>query len=116
MASNCNLVSVLGVLLIFTLAHNVVMIAGQNIPAVALFAFGDSNFDAGNRKYLTSATLAQNFWPYGKFRDDPNGKFLDGKIVADFIGKFDHYLFFHHFFKELLVYIFISIFKQPTQK
>ncbi|CAN6989351.1 unnamed protein product [Brassica oleracea var. botrytis] len=58
-----------------------VIVSGQNIPSVALFAFGDSNFDAGNRKYLTSATLAQNFWPYGKSRDDPNGKFSDGKIV-----------------------------------
>ncbi|RID49299.1 hypothetical protein BRARA_H00107 [Brassica rapa] len=64
------------------------IVSGQNIPSVALFAFGDSNFDAGNRKYLTSATLAQNFWPYGKSRDDPNGKFSDGKIAPDFIAKF----------------------------
>lgn len=87
MANNCGLVSVLGILLSFTLVHNMGIVSGQNIPSVALFAFGDSNFDAGNRKYLTSATLAQNFWPYGKSRDDPNGKFSDGKIAPDFIGK-----------------------------
>lgn len=79
--------SLLGLILVFTLFRNLVTVSGQNIPAVGLFTFGDSNFDAGNRKFLTKATVAQNFWPYGKSRDDPNGKFSDGKIVPDFIGK-----------------------------
>ncbi|VVB00286.1 unnamed protein product [Arabis nemorensis] len=85
MASECSL---LGVILVFTLFRDLVTVSGQNIPAVGLFSFGDSNFDAGNRKFLTKATVAQNFWPYGKSRDDPNGKFSDGKIVPDFIAKF----------------------------
>ncbi|KAF2594177.1 hypothetical protein F2Q70_00042937 [Brassica cretica] len=88
MATNFSLASVLGVLLVFTLFHNPIIVAGQNIPAVALFTFGDSNFDAGNRKFVTNGTLPQNFWPYGKSRDDPNGKLSDGKIVPDFIAKF----------------------------
>ncbi|CAH8255599.1 unnamed protein product [Arabidopsis lyrata] len=84
----CSLVSVLGILLVFPLFHNLVTVSGQNIPAVGLFTFGDSSFDAGNKKFLTSASLPQNFWPYGKSRDDPKGKFSDGKIVPDFIAKF----------------------------
>jgi len=88
MATTFSLASVLGVLLVYTLFHNPIIVAGQNIPAVALFTFGDSNFDAGNRKFVTNGTLPQNFWPYGKSRDDPNGKLSDGKIVPDFIAKF----------------------------
>ncbi|KAL1218909.1 GDSL esterase/lipase [Cardamine amara subsp. amara] len=68
--------------------HNLVTVSGQNIPAVGLFTFGDSNFEAGNRKFLTTALVPQNFWPYGKSRDDPNGKYSDGKILPDFIAKF----------------------------
>ena len=96
MAPNFSLASVLGVLLVFTLFHNPIIVAGQHIPAVALFTFGDSNFDAGNRKFITSGTLPQNFWPYGKSRDDPNGKLSDGKIVPDFIGKFIVFLFMNN--------------------
>lgn len=107
MTSNYSLVSVLGVLLVFTSFHNLATVSGQNIPAVALFTFGDSTFDAGNRKFLTSATIAQNFWPYGKSRDDPNGKFSDGKIVPDFIGKL---IISSWFFKtfNFFLYIFFS--------
>ncbi|KAG2304774.1 hypothetical protein Bca52824_033425 [Brassica carinata] len=88
MATNSSLASVLGVLFVFTLFHNLITVAGQNLPQVALFTFGDSNFDAGNRKFMTSVSLPQNFWPYGKSRDDPSGKFSDGKIVPDFLAKF----------------------------
>ncbi|KAH0852700.1 hypothetical protein HID58_093772 [Brassica napus] len=88
MASNCNLVSVLGLLLVLTLMHNPVTVAGQRNSGAALFTFGDSNFDAGNKQTLTKTNVAQSFWPYGKSRDDPNGKFSDGFIAPDFLAKF----------------------------
>ncbi|KAG7649554.1 putative GDSL lipase/esterase, SGNH hydrolase superfamily [Arabidopsis thaliana] len=88
MANNCNLVSVLCVILVLTLFHNPITVAGQNSPVVALFTFGDSNFDAGNKQTLTKTLVAQGFWPYGKSRDDPNGKFSDGLITPDFLAKF----------------------------
>ncbi|KAF8049695.1 hypothetical protein N665_2144s0002 [Sinapis alba] len=88
MTTSSSLASVLGVLFVFTLFHNPITVTGQNVPQVALFTFGDSNFDAGNRKFLTTVSLPQNFWPYGKSRDDPNGKFSDGKIAPDFIATF----------------------------
>ncbi|CAN6929066.1 hypothetical protein Bca4012_098971 [Brassica carinata] len=88
MASNCNLVSVLGLLLVLTLIHNPVTVAGQRNSGAALFTFGDSNFDAGNKQTLTKTNVAQSFWPYGKSRDDPNGKFSDGFIAPDFLAKF----------------------------
>ncbi|XP_010501063.1 PREDICTED: inactive GDSL esterase/lipase-like protein 23 [Camelina sativa] len=88
MADHCNLVSVLGLFLVLTLFHNPITVAGQTIPAVALFTFGDSNFDAGNKQTLSKSFVAQGFWPYGKSRDDPNGKFCDGLIAPDFVAKF----------------------------
>ncbi|KAL1218908.1 Inactive GDSL esterase/lipase-like protein 23 [Cardamine amara subsp. amara] len=88
MADNCNLARVLGLFLVLTLFHNPITVAGQNIPAVALFTFGDSNFDAGNKQTLTKGNVAQGFWPYGKSRDDPNGKLSDGLIAPDFVAKF----------------------------
>lgn len=87
MACKHSLMSVLGIFLVYTLFHNIVTVSGQNLPAVGLFTFGDSSFDAGNKKFLTRASLPQYFWPYGKSRDHPKGKFSDGKIVPDFIGK-----------------------------
>jgi phospholipase/lecithinase/hemolysin len=74
--------------LVLTLFHNPITVAGQNSPVVALFTFGDSNFDAGNKQTLTKTLVAQGFWPYGKSRDDPNGKFSDGLITPDFLAKF----------------------------
>ncbi|ESQ30015.1 hypothetical protein EUTSA_v10011623mg [Eutrema salsugineum] len=88
MASNCNLASVLGVFLIVTLFHNPITVAGQKKSGAALFTFGDSNFDAGNKQTLTQANVPQGFWPYGKSRDDPNGKFSDGLIAPDFLARF----------------------------
>lgn len=86
MADKCNLVSVLGLFLVLTVFHNPITVAGQNVPVVALFTFGDSNFDAGNKQTFTKTLVAQGFWPYGKSRDDPNGKFSDGFIAPDFVG------------------------------
>ncbi|CAA7018488.1 unnamed protein product [Microthlaspi erraticum] len=88
MAVNCSLASVLGLFLVFTFFHNPNSVAGQSIPAVGLFTFGDSNFDAGNKQNFTTANVAQGFWPFGKSRDNPNGKFSDGLIAPDFVAKF----------------------------
>ncbi|CAN7028803.1 unnamed protein product [Brassica rapa subsp. trilocularis] len=88
MAGKCTLASVLGLLLVFTLFQKPITVCGQSIPAVALFTFGDSNFDAGNKQSLTQVNVAQGFWPYGKSRDDPNGKFSDGFIAPDFVATF----------------------------
>ncbi|VVB00287.1 unnamed protein product [Arabis nemorensis] len=87
MVSKCNLVSVLGVFLVLTLFQNPITVSGQNVPVVALFTFGDSNLDAGNKQELTKTLVAQGFWPYGKSRDKPNGKFSDGFITPDFLAK-----------------------------
>ncbi|KAL0864214.1 hypothetical protein Bca101_043332 [Brassica carinata] len=80
--------TVLRLFLVLTLFHNPITVFGQSFPAVALFTFGDSNFDAGNKQSLTKANVPQGFWPYGKSRDDPYGKFSDGFIAPDFVAKF----------------------------
>ncbi|KFK35669.1 hypothetical protein AALP_AA4G021700 [Arabis alpina] len=87
MVSKCNLASVLGIFLVLALFQNSITVSGQNVPVVALFTFGDSNLDAGNKQQLTQTLVAQGFWPYGKSRDKPTGKFSDGFITPDFLAK-----------------------------
>ena len=55
----------------------------------ALFIFGDSLFDAGNNNYInTSSNNQANYAPYGEnFFKYPSGRFSDGRIIPDFIGK-----------------------------
>lgn len=55
----------------------------------ALFIFGDSFLDVGNNNYINTTTLDQaNFWPYGEtYFKFPTGRFSDGRLVSDFIGK-----------------------------
>ncbi|GKV47706.1 hypothetical protein SLEP1_g54575 [Rubroshorea leprosula] len=61
---------------------------------VSLFIFGDSFFDVGNKKYISNAEhphescIPSQYWPYGRFFDKPNGRFSDGSIVPDYIGRF----------------------------
>lgn len=57
--------------------------------AAALFIFGDSFLDAGNNNYINTTTLDRaNFWPYGEtFFEFPTGRFSDGRLISDFIGK-----------------------------
>nr|ACO57702.1 epithiospecifier modifier [Brassica rapa subsp. pekinensis]ACO57706.1 epithiospecifier modifier [Brassica rapa subsp. pekinensis] len=90
MACKFSFVSVMGVLLVLTIFHDPIIVdAGQGVPEVALFTFGDSYYDAGNKAFLgKNKNPPQNLWPYGKSRDDPNGKFSDGYIVPDFIAEF----------------------------
>lgn len=56
---------------------------------VAFFIFGDSFLDPGNNNYINTTTLDQaNFWPYGEtYFKFPTGRFSDGRLVSDFIGK-----------------------------
>lgn len=56
---------------------------------VAFFIFGDSFLDAGNNNYINTTALDQaNFWPYGEtYFKFPTGRFSDGRLVSDFIGK-----------------------------
>ena len=56
---------------------------------VALYIFGDSLFDSGNNNYIHTTPLDQaNFWPYGEtFFNFSTGRFSDGRLMSDFIGK-----------------------------
>ena len=52
-----------------------------------LFVFGDSLFDAGNNNYINTS-LRANFRPYGEsFFKHPTGRFSNGRLISDFIGK-----------------------------
>lgn len=57
--------------------------------AAALYVFGDSFFDSGNNDYINTTTLyLANYWPYGEtFFHFPTGRFSDGRLMSDFIGK-----------------------------
>jgi hypothetical protein len=59
--------------------------SSKHIP---LFIFGDSFFEAGNNNYIRNAFGRANFWPYGEtFFKYPTGRFSDGRVIPDFIGK-----------------------------
>jgi len=61
----------------------------RSIKHVPLFIFGDSFLDAGNNNYINTTALDQaNFWPYGEtYFKFPTGRFSDGRLISDFIGK-----------------------------
>lgn len=53
-----------------------------------LFAFGDSDFDAGNNLYLNlTAYKATKYPPYGESYFGIRGRFCDGRLIPDFLGK-----------------------------
>lgn len=56
---------------------------------VVQFVFGDSLSDVGNNKYLTKSLARASLPWYGiDFGDGlPNGRFSNGRTVADIIGK-----------------------------
>ena len=60
----------------------------------SLLVFGDSSVDPGNNNFL-STTMKSNFPPYGKdfFNARPTGRFCDGRLATDFIGKFSTCMF-----------------------
>ena len=87
---------VLFVIFFFTFSSTWCFIEVESHPLpenhAAFFIFGDSFLDAGNNNYINTTTLDQaNFWPYGQthFRY-PTGRFSDGRLVSDFIGKISH--------------------------
>lgn len=57
-------------------------------PVSAIFAFGDSTVDTGNNNYIATP-LKSNFLPYGRdfFNHMPTGRFTNGKLIPDFVGK-----------------------------
>ena len=75
---------------------------GKNIclpkEHVALFIFGDSILDVGNNNYINTSTadLQPNVSPYGKsFLRYHTGRFSDGWLIPDFIGKiYNSYVLF----------------------
>ena len=88
---------------------------------VALFIFGDSLFDAGNNDYINTTTdnLA-NYGPYGEtFFNYPTGRFSNGRLIPDFIGKLLLiFLFLFYFFFILRIWIvsklIVEILLQPS--
>lgn len=61
----------------------------QTEEHVALFIFGDSTYDAGNNNYINTTDFYRaSYAPYGEtFFNRPTGRFSDGRLVSDFIGK-----------------------------
>lgn len=68
-------------------------IATHSLPQpeehAALFIFGDSTYDAGNNNYIkTTDYYRSNYVPYGEtFFKRSTGRFSDGRLASDFIGK-----------------------------
>lgn len=74
--------------------------------SAALYVFGDSFLDSGNNDYInTTALYLANFWPYGEtFFHFPTGRFSDGRLMSDFIGKDSlNYLYLH---QHVSIYIY----------
>jgi hypothetical protein len=56
-----------------------------------MFLFGDSIFDSGNNNYINNISVSYraNYWPYGEtFFHFPTGRFTNGRLIVDFIGKY----------------------------
>lgn len=56
----------------------------------AFFIFGDSSVDPGNNNYIQTIPDNQaNYKPYGQngFFKEPTGRFSDGRVIVDYIGK-----------------------------
>lgn len=79
-----SLVFFLGVFASFSLVTFPVNVSGE--PPL-LFTFGDSSYDVGNTKFSSSAFDPATMWPYGDSTDDPNGRWSDGLIVPDLVGR-----------------------------
>ena len=71
----------------------------DNETVPALLVFGDSIVDPGNNNDLVTFAKG-NFPPYGRdfIGGIPTGRFSNGKIPADFIGRFpfSYYSFLLH--------------------
>ncbi|KAJ0987471.1 hypothetical protein J5N97_005827 [Dioscorea zingiberensis] len=90
MASLSSSISFLLLLLLTTLKSKPISSSSET-PAAALFIFGDSIVDAGTNNHIKSvANFKADYPPYGRngFFDGPNGRFSDGRVLADFIAEF----------------------------
>ena len=57
-----------------------------------LWVFGDSYGDTGNLGDLGRELTHSWYTPYGQtFPRRPAGRFSDGRVLTDFVGKFAHY-------------------------
>lgn len=74
--------------------HQVRQLAARN-NVTCVLVFGDSSVDPGNNNRLPTF-MKSNFLPYGKnfFNGRPTGRFTDGRLATDFIGKFFSFFFF----------------------
>lgn len=65
--------------------------SAHNRSISAIFVFGDSTVDSGNNNYIETISRS-NFPPYGKDLPDhlPTGRFTNGKLVTDYLGKFNY--------------------------
>lgn len=60
----------------------------SNYSVSAIFVFGDSTVDPGNNNYLPTV-FRSDFPPYGRdfLQHRPTGRFSNGRLVTDFVGK-----------------------------
>ncbi|KFK38781.1 hypothetical protein AALP_AA3G159700 [Arabis alpina] len=84
MAKNRNIIIFIGVLTSLTFASFPANVSGE--PPL-LFTFGDSSYDVGNTKFFSSEYYPAAMWPYGESLDKPSGRWCDGNIVSDFVGR-----------------------------
>ncbi|GJP37345.1 hypothetical protein CLOM_g21762 [Closterium sp. NIES-68] len=64
-----------------------VAIVRVNSSIPAIFTFGDSTADVGENNYLPFSSFKANFMPYGINYIPMSGRFSDGRLVGDFLGK-----------------------------
>lgn len=86
MAYYINVFSVVVLRFFFFLISRVTFSEAQKVPAI--FVFGDSLVDVGNNNYFP--TLARIDYPHNGIDfpgKKPTGRFSNGKIAADFLGK-----------------------------
>uniref|UniRef100_A0A1J3IVX2 Inactive GDSL esterase/lipase-like protein 25 n=1 Tax=Noccaea caerulescens TaxID=107243 RepID=A0A1J3IVX2_NOCCA len=56
--------------------------------AQTLFVFGDGNYDAGNKQFLSENRVDADFTPYGITVGEATGRWSDGHIVPDYLAGF----------------------------
>jgi hypothetical protein len=61
----------------------------EDTPAL-IYIFGDSGVDAGNNLYINTSAkpVFPNGIDFGKPFGTPSGRYSNGRISVDFIGKF----------------------------
>lgn len=75
--------------LVLVLLVVVVVRADDASSIPALYVFGDSTVDCGTNNYInTTRDFRGDFPPYGRdFFERPTGRFSNGRVIVDFIGK-----------------------------